>query len=47
MTTILDPEEEGDILGELEGAWVPEDLMEESHHTSSGLSNFKFINEKK
>lgn len=47
MAAILGPEEEGDILGELEGAWVPEDLMEETHRTSSGLSTFKFIHEKK
>lgn len=47
MAAILDYEEEDDILGELEGAWVPEDLMEQSHHSSSGLSTSKFIHKKK
>ena len=42
MATILDRKERDDILSEQEGAWVPEELMEQSHHTSSGLSSPKF-----
>lgn len=44
MAAILDYEDEDDILGGLEGAWGPEDLMEESHYyNSSGPSTFKFM----
>lgn len=42
MATILDRKERDDILSEQEGAWVPEELMEHGHHTSSGLSSPKF-----
>lgn len=47
MAAILDHEEGDDILGELEGTWVPEDIMEQTHHTSSCLSTSKFIHERK
>lgn len=42
MAAVLGHKKEDDILSELEEAWVPEDLMEQSQHTSSGLSTFKF-----
>lgn len=47
MAAVLDHEEEKDFLGELELGPVPEDLMEQGHHTNFGLSTSKFILEKK
>lgn len=43
MAAILDHKERDDIPSEREGARVPEELMEQSHHTSSDLSSPKFI----
>lgn len=47
MTAILDHGGEKDFLGEGELGIIPEDLMEQRHHTSFGLSTSKFIHEKK
>lgn len=46
MTAILDHGGEKEFLGELELGTLPEDLMEQSHHTNFGLSTSKFIHER-